>query len=151
TPFIIAKSAKKYETNILANEKLVFSNTTSLDDMISLDRDQVISLSENNSDNEFSINTYWLAKNLVATSKITDYTSLTEYHVKYTEEIHTSLEIYTLDYPLFELLEESCADYGSYSNKPDAIVNELSIFIQAKNLPIDRLMNIGSDGASVML
>lgn len=33
----------------------------------------------------------------------------------------------------------------------DAIVNELSTFIQAKNLLINRLMNIGSNGASVML
>ncbi|CAG8753738.1 4927_t:CDS:2, partial [Racocetra fulgida] len=191
TPFTIAKSAKKHETNILANEKLASSNTTSLDNMISLDGDQVISLSENNSDNEFSsdyeepkpkgvrllkenlkwnpiweitypwlrlgekkeksalfcklcesaklnnnfvtdklqisleigftnqlgtshlsvirnlVNTYWLAKNLVATSKITDLTSLTKYHVKCTEEIHTPLEIYTLDHLLFKLLEES--------------------------------------------
>ncbi|CAG8729692.1 7653_t:CDS:2, partial [Racocetra persica] len=129
------------------------------------------------------VNTYWLVKNLVATSKITDLTSLTKYHVKCIEEIYTPVEIYTLDYLLFELLEESHADYGSYSNKyesttvimdknlviiskhisknllvyhylgmielkegtADAIVNELSIFIQAKNLPIDRLMNIGSD------
>ncbi|CAG8677481.1 16258_t:CDS:2, partial [Cetraspora pellucida] len=33
----------------------------------------------------------------------------------------------------------------------NAIVNELNIFLQAKNLPIDYLMNIESDGASVML
>ncbi|CAG8847075.1 5238_t:CDS:1, partial [Racocetra persica] len=48
--------AKKYETNILANEKLASSNITSLNDIISLNRDQVISLSKNNSDDEFSNN-----------------------------------------------------------------------------------------------
>ncbi|CAG8852790.1 30856_t:CDS:2, partial [Gigaspora margarita] len=33
----------------------------------------------------------------------------------------------------------------------DAIVNELNTFIQAKNLPINCLMNIESDGALLML
>ncbi|CAG8806039.1 23017_t:CDS:2, partial [Cetraspora pellucida] len=33
----------------------------------------------------------------------------------------------------------------------NAIVKELNIFIYAKNLPINRLINMGSDGASIML
>ncbi|RIB17688.1 hypothetical protein C2G38_2037533 [Gigaspora rosea] len=48
------KNAKKRETNILTNEKSASSSTTSLDNIISLDGDQVISSSENNSDNAFS-------------------------------------------------------------------------------------------------
>ncbi|CAG8439374.1 16636_t:CDS:2 [Cetraspora pellucida] len=168
------------------------------------------------------INTYWLAKNITATSKITDLTSLTEYHITSNiAEAYTFEKTYVLDYPLLESLEEPHANYGSYSNThsaykfisaigrvieeaicqeiqkspvwsimidesntitttknlaivskhisnnfpvyrylgmielkegtANAIVNKLNIFLQAKNLPIDRLMNIGSDGASVML
>ncbi|CAG8653930.1 10497_t:CDS:2, partial [Gigaspora rosea] len=63
------------------------------------------------------MNTYWLAKNLIATSKITDLTSLTEYHIKCNiAEEYTSEETYILNHPLLESLEESRADYGSYSN-----------------------------------
>ncbi|CAG8593889.1 16835_t:CDS:2, partial [Cetraspora pellucida] len=166
------------------------------------------------------INTYWLAKNIVATSKITELTSLIEFHTEYdTTELCSS---YILNHPLLESLEiKSRADYGSYSNNhaardfidaigrvieevicqeirespvwsimidesntitasknlaiiskhisknvpvyrylgmieltegtANAIVKELNIFIHAKNLPINRLMNMGSDGASVML
>ncbi|CAG8484380.1 6173_t:CDS:2 [Dentiscutata heterogama] len=60
---------------------------------------------------------YWLAKNLIATYKITDLTSLTKYHIKSNlEEVYTFEDSYALNYPLLESLEECCADYGSYSN-----------------------------------
>ncbi|CAG8640509.1 7747_t:CDS:10 [Gigaspora margarita] len=160
TPFTIAENAKKCETNILTNEKSAFSSTTSLDNIISLDRDQVISSNnlkwnpiwkityswlhlgkkkekpalfyhqkliktrdklqispEIGFTNQLGtshlsviqnlVNTYWLAKNLVAISKINYLMFLTKYHVKF--------EIYILDYPLFESLEEeSRADYRKF-------------------------------------
>ncbi|CAG8787658.1 20991_t:CDS:2, partial [Cetraspora pellucida] len=166
--------------------------------------------------------TQQLAKNITTTSKITELTSLTEYHITSNiAETYTFEKTYVLDHSLLELLEESCANYGSYSNThlayefisaigrvieeticqeiqkspvwsimidksntititknlaivskhisnnfpvyrylgmielkegtANAIVNKLNIFLQAKNLPIDRLMNIGSDSASVIL
>ncbi|CAG8586985.1 4562_t:CDS:2, partial [Dentiscutata erythropus] len=56
-------------------------------------------------------------KNLIATSKITDLTSLTEYHIKCDiAEEYTSKETYILNHPILELLEESHTDYRSYSN-----------------------------------
>ncbi|CAG8813108.1 24987_t:CDS:2, partial [Cetraspora pellucida] len=61
------------------------------------------------------INTYWLAKNVVATSKITELTSFIEFHIEYdTTKLCSS---YILNYPLLESLEiKFHADYESYSN-----------------------------------
>ncbi|CAG8698394.1 15465_t:CDS:10, partial [Gigaspora rosea] len=280
TPMTLIQNAKKRETNILTNEKSASSSTTSLDNIISLDGDQVISSSENNSDNAFSSdynykkpkpkfaqltkenlkwNPTWeitypwlrldekkekpvlfcklcesaklnnnfvmgceylkeqsikrhiktkdhqkliktrdklqisleigftnqlgtshlsLAKNLVATSKINDLTSLTEYHVKcnsteeYTPLIEEAICQEIRESPVWSIIidesntvtmDKNLAIISKHISKnlpiyrylgmielkegtADAVVNELSTFIQAKNLPINHLMNIGSAG-----
>ncbi|CAG8647876.1 19846_t:CDS:2 [Dentiscutata erythropus] len=48
-----------------------------------------------------------IAKNLIATCKITNFTSLTKYYIKSNlEEEYTFEESYTLNHPLLELLKE---------------------------------------------
>ncbi|CAG8558390.1 10919_t:CDS:2 [Racocetra fulgida] len=57
------------------------------------------------------MNTYWLAKNLIATSKITDLALLTEYQIKSNlKKSYIFKESYAFNYPLLESLE------SSYSN-----------------------------------